>query len=208
MPAEATPPVHLLLVRHGQQVREGQDGPLTPLGEEQALATGKTLALTEADRLVSSTRQRAVATARAFGREPEQVADLDEIRFGESWTWADADEREDLLLWRPEHRTPGGESLGEFQSRVQGALAQLCDQPPQGRLIVVVHAGVIDAALRWVYGLGPESDWTTETSACHASITEVRYWHRGRGPREAPRHSFLIRLGDVRHFPPELISGE
>lgn len=209
MPAEQTPPVRLLVVRHGEQVREGQDGPLTALGRAQAAATAEAIGLTSRDRLVSSTRRRAVETARAMGRAPEQVADLDEFRFGESWSWADADEREDLLLWRSEHRTPGGESMGEFQERVQRAWDGLVAEPPEaeGRLIVVVHAGVIDATLRWVYGLAPETAWTTETSAGHASITELEHWPRGRGPGEAPRHSFLLRLGDVSHFPPELITG-
>jgi broad specificity phosphatase PhoE len=207
MPNAKIPPVHLLVVRHGQQTREGQDGPLTSLGREQVARTAVAIGLTSQDRLVSSTRRRAVQTATAFGREPEQIADLDEFRFGESWSWADADEREDLLLWRPEHSAPGGETLGEFQERVSRALDELTAHPPEGRIIVVVHAGVIDATLRWVYGLGPESPWTTEVRAGQASITELEFWPRGRGPREAPRHSFLLRVGDVSHFPPELVTG-
>jgi hypothetical protein len=47
----------------------------------------------------------------------------------------------------------------------------------------------------------------TETSAGHASITELEFWPRGRGPRDAPRHSFLLRVGDVSHFPKGLVTG-
>jgi broad specificity phosphatase PhoE len=41
---------------------------------------------------------------------------------GPQWTWAQADDHENLALWRPEHRPRGGESLREFQGRVEGAL--------------------------------------------------------------------------------------
>ncbi|MBT0770454.1 histidine phosphatase family protein [Kineosporia sp. J2-2] len=202
------PPVHLLLVRHGQQERDGQNGALTALGREQAAATGAVLGLTEHDRLVSSTRLRAVETALAFGREPEQVADLDEFRFGPDWTWDDADKREDLVLWRPHHRTPGGESLLEFQRRVQGAMTALVARPPEGRLVVVTHAAVTDAVLRWLFGLAPDAPWTFEVSVPHASITELHHWPKKRHPAGAPRHTFLLRLGDVTHLPPGLVTGE
>ena len=156
---------------------------------------------------MSSTLRRAVQTATALGRAPERRADLDEFRFGPQWSWAQADDREDLALWRPEHRPPGGESLHEFQVRVDDALRALLADPPAGRLVVVVHSGVLDAIVRWAFGLGPDAAWTTEVAAPHASITEFEHWPRGRHAAGAPSHTFVARLGDVGHLPPDLISG-
>lgn len=198
--------VRLVLVRHAQQERDGQDGALTPLGHAQAAATGAALRLAAADRLVSSSLVRTVETATAFGRAPEQVAELDEFRFGPDWTWTDADNLEYLALWRPDDRTPGGESLREFQSRVTGALTALLAEPPTGRLILVVHAGVVDAVLRWVFGLAADAPWLFETSLPHASVSEVDHWPRGRHLSGAGRHSTLLRVGDVRHLPPESVT--
>jgi hypothetical protein len=115
--------VRLLVVRHGQQERDGHDGPLTALGREQATDTAAGIGLAGNDRLVSSSLRRAVQTATAFARAPEQYGDVDEFRLGPQWTWAQADDHENLALWRPEHRPRGGESLREFQGRVEGAVA-------------------------------------------------------------------------------------
>jgi broad specificity phosphatase PhoE len=97
--------------------------------------------------------------------------------------------------------------LREFQGRVADALQRLVGEPPSGRLIVVVHSGVIDAALRWAFGLGPDAPWTTEAAVAQASITELHHWPRGRHASGAPSHTLLARLGDVRHLPPELVTG-
>lgn len=199
--------VRLLLVRHGQQGRASGDDALTALGRDQARATAAAIGLTADDRLVSSTMRRAVETAAAMGRPPEQYADLDEFRFGPAWTWADGDAREDLVLWRPEHRAPGGESMRGFQTRIQEALQWLLADPPPGRLVLVVHSGVIDAVVRWAFGLGPESPWTTEVVAPHASITEIEYWPQGRHASGAPRHAVLARSGDVRHLTTAQVTG-
>jgi broad specificity phosphatase PhoE len=199
--------VRVLMVRHGQQERTGGDGPLTRLGRRQAAVAGSAINLAEDDRLIASTLRRAVGTASAFGRAPEKVADLDEFRFGPGWTWEQGDEREDLALWRPEDRAPGGESLRDFHGRVQSVLQALVMEPPAGRLVLVVHSGVIDAVLRWVFGLGPDVPWTTEALVAHASITEFRHWPNGRHASGAPSHTLLARLGDVSHLPSDLVTG-
>ena len=115
----------ILVVRHAQQERDGADGPLTALGEAQAAATAPAVDLNQSDRLVSSSLLRAVQTASALGRTSERIPDLDEFRFGPQWSWTRAEDREDLTLWRPEDRVAGGESLREFQGRVEGALQSL-----------------------------------------------------------------------------------
>ena len=199
--------IRLLVIRHGQQERDGDNGPLTALGREQAVAVSGAIDLTGDDRLVSSTLQRAVQTATALGRSPEQFPDLDEFRFGTSWTWEHAAEGDDKALWRPDDRVPGGESLREFQARVESSVAGLVDGRHSGRVVVVVHSGVIDAVLRWAFGSTPDTPWTTEVEVAHASITELHHWPAGRHPRGASRHTLIARLGDVRHLPAELVTG-
>jgi probable phosphoglycerate mutase len=137
---------------------------LTALGEAQAAATAPAVDLNQSDRLVSSDLLRSVQTATVLGRTPERFPDLDEFRFGPQWSWTQADDREDLTPWRPEDRVAGGESLREFQDRVEGALRVLLRDPPAGRLILVTHSGVLDAVVRWAFGLGPDTAWSTEVS--------------------------------------------
>ena len=199
-------PVRLLLVRHGEQERDGDDGPLTSTGAAQARAVAQALGVAAEDRLVSSTLRRAVETARATGREPERSAGLDEFRFGPAWTWEQTDDREDLTLWRPEH-DGGGETLRDFQTRVEAALGGLVAVRPAGRLVLVVHSGVIDAVFRWAFGAGPDTPWTTEVTVPHASVSELHHWPDGRHAAGAPRQTLVVRVGDVAHLPPGLVSG-
>jgi broad specificity phosphatase PhoE len=202
----APPPIDLLLLRHGEQEPDpGHDGRLTPRGVEQAGRLAEAVGLRDADRLVSSSLTRAVHTAQILGREPERVDELDEYRFGPRSEWP-LDAHGGLVLWRPEHRA-GVETLAEFQRRVEDALTTLFEPPPppDGRLVVCVHSGVIDALLRWAMGCPPESPWLAEAEIRFASITELTHWPGGRGGDAAPRHTLVTRVGDVAHLPPELV---
>jgi 2,3-bisphosphoglycerate-dependent phosphoglycerate mutase len=202
--------VSLVVIRHAEQERDGQDGPLTARGRRQAATLSAALSLTPADLLVSSSRRRVRETAAtigsALGSAADVVDDLDEYRFGPDWTWQHADDREDLALWRPGDRA-GDESLAEFQSRIDRAVESLVDRDPAGRVVLCVHSGVIDAILRWAFGIPPDTAWTTEAVAAHASITELRHWPNGRHPRGAPRFTVLVRMGDVGHLPADLVTG-
>jgi probable phosphoglycerate mutase len=202
--------VSLVVVRHAEQERDGQDGRLTARGRQQAATLSDALALTPADLVASSSRRRARETAAALGSAAEIAAEildgLDEYRFGPDWTWQHADDREDLVLWRPEDRA-GAESLAEFQARVDHTVESLVDRKPPGRIVMCVHSGVIDAILRWAFGSKPDTAWTTEAVVPHASITELRHWPTGRDVRGAPRYTVLVRVGDVGHLPADLVTG-
>jgi broad specificity phosphatase PhoE len=163
------------------------------------------VSLTAADLFVSSSRLRARQTADALGPAAEVIDDLDEYRFGADWNWQRADQREDLVLWRPEDRA-GDESMAEFQDRVDRVLDDLVKRDPPGRVVMFVHSGVIDAVLRWAFGITPDTAWTTEATVAHASITELRHWPNGRHPRGAPRYTVLVRVGDTGHLPADLIT--
>jgi broad specificity phosphatase PhoE len=73
--------VSLLVIRHGEQERIGQDGPLTARGRRQATAVAGAVSLTAADALICSSRVRARQTAEALGPAAEVIDDLDEYRF-------------------------------------------------------------------------------------------------------------------------------
>jgi broad specificity phosphatase PhoE len=110
------------------------------------------------------------------------------------------DERPDLLVWRPEHTGADGETLGQFSVRVAAFCEEVVDRHPGERVVVVSHAGTIEATLRWSMGIAATSPWTHEFEIANASITEIELWPRGRVQGGAPRHATLKRVGDVAHL--------
>lgn len=123
---------------------------------------------------------RALQTARAIGEacgsEPEPIAALNEIDFGE-WTGASFG---DLALdprWRlwNEHRAdarcPGGESAAEAQRRVVDHLFATRALVPAGAVAMVTHCDIIRAAVAYVLGLS--LDYVHRFDVAPASITEV-----------------------------------
>ena len=212
------PSLRLLLVRHGRvdpAMRLDASTPLDEVGRAQSAHAASMLAGAGVHRVFSSPHRRALETAEivasALGLEPEVDAPLREFDFGvegtTSYEVAQA-ERPDLAFWRPEHRAHAdAESLGEFQSRVTAMLTAMTLQARPGDVYALVtHAGVIDAALRWAFGLTSNNAWFIEAVARHGSITEIEYWPRGRHEEGAPRYAVLHRLGDVGGLAPELRS--
>lgn len=127
------------------------------------------------DAAVSSDLARSAETARIILAEHSSVAlrldpDLREMAFGE-WeglTWEQivkADPARTAQDWtRPKSYTPaGGERFEQVVARVERAVAQIRTDYPQGRVLVVTHAGVLHALLRVVLG------------EAEASTLEVRF---------------------------------
>ena len=113
------------------------------------------------------------------------VEGLREFDFGPQAPAAEAliEARVDLTLWRASDGFSGGETIGSFQKRVNETMEQLVGAYEGRRVIVCTHAGFVDAAIRWAYGIGPDGDWLTEAEIANASITEFEHWLRGRHPR-------------------------
>jgi broad specificity phosphatase PhoE len=112
-----------------------------------------------------------------------------------------------LVIWRPEHRgMEDGETVEEFFKRIGTFYEALCSQHANGRIVLVTHAGAIDAAFRWAIGVNPHEPWTFELEVPNASITEVEVWPAGRVMQGAPRHAVIYRIGDARHLG-ELVTG-
>ena len=102
---------------------------------------------------MTSPALRAVETARAFSAAPSIDARLAEFDFGPDWlplSEAVATQAH-LALWRARDRATGGESLEEFQARVNAVLDELAAGQLGSTIALFTHAGVIDAALRWAY---------------------------------------------------------
>jgi broad specificity phosphatase PhoE len=156
--------LHLTLVRHAStawneagRYQGWGDPPLSPRGRAEALALRPVLAAEAFDRVVASDLARTAETARialpSVGIETDPR--LREMHFGawEGLTWNECVARDGALVHRwvsdpGAHAPPDGETLAAFDARIAGALAAL---PPAGRIVWVVHAGVIHAVLaRWM----------------------------------------------------------
>lgn len=146
------------LVRHGETEwsRSGQhtgrtDVPLTPAGEQAAVALASGLAQVHFDLVLSSPRQRARRTA--------ELAGIVDIRTDEDlveWDYGDYEGRTrvDIQESRPGWTVwtdgcPGGESPDQVTDRVDGVVARL--QARGGRILVFSHGHILRClAARWL----------------------------------------------------------
>ncbi len=93
-----------------------------------------------------------------------------------------------------------GETFGEFSARVAAFCDEIVQSHLSDRIVVIAHAGTIDAAIRWPVGLTPASPWQHEFDLANGSITELEFWPQGRVPGGAPRYAVLRCVGDVAHL--------
>jgi probable phosphoglycerate mutase len=199
----------LLLIRHGQQAPDergevGRASVLNPLGRLQAAELARELfAGPEIAAVYASPLPRAAETAQLLcqrlGLAPRLDPRLAEFELG-TRPIEGIGERDDLLIWRPEHEGADGVTLGAFAARVAAFCEEATARHLGQRVAVVSHAGTIDAALRWALGMGADSDWQHEAEVRHASITEIEFWPRGRIAGGAPRYAVLRRLDCVEHL--------
>jgi len=160
--------MRLILVRHGQSegnvsgVVQGRvDFALSPLGEEQARATGARLADVAVERVVSSPLLRAYQTAAAIAvpHSLEVVRDhgLAEYDIGDvsGMTGPEIRERFPHVIeaYRRGERPgyPGEEGRDAFQARILATIDGLRDLP--GTSVAVAHGGVISLLCSLAVGL-------------------------------------------------------
>jgi broad specificity phosphatase PhoE len=159
----------LLLARHGEtdwnRERRWQghaDRPLTRRGLEQAQALAARLAEAELDAIYASDLRRARDTAAAvadkFGLPLETRRELREVDVG-SWsglTRAEATARfpEAFARWeRGEIGWADGETYEAMSARILAAVHRIAGRHPNGRVLVVTHAGPIRAIHAAALGL-------------------------------------------------------
>lgn len=158
--------MEFVIIRHAEptalRVDSGAADPgLTPLGQAQAEALASCGALERIDVVVQSPSRRAIETARPiaerFGLEPVTVPELTEFDHGD----AEYVPVEQLRRLRDERwdAMVRGEAYGNvdvpaFRHRVTGAFAALAaENPGPRRVLVVAHAGVINAFIGDVIGM-------------------------------------------------------
>jgi probable phosphoglycerate mutase len=147
------------LARHGQTEWSASgrhtswtELPLTPAGEQEALAVGDFLRREHFDLVLSSPRERALRTAELAGFEPEIDDDLVE------WDYGDL---EGLTTDEIQARYPGwslwdgpwlrGETPEHVAKRADSAIERLLLLPPGARALLFSHGHLLRAlTARWL----------------------------------------------------------
>lgn len=186
----------LLLIRHGEAVANARgvaggplgDGGLTERGRSQARALARRLTVTRelaaASALYTSTLPRAIETG-AIVRPAINDAlvavedeDLSELGVGEAdgMTWTQIAERFALPDWDrdpSQANVPGGESLLGFYARCVGAIERLVARHPKELVVLVVHGGFIEQAMKLYQGLAAGVRLRPRIE--HCSMTEIEF---------------------------------
>jgi broad specificity phosphatase PhoE len=158
--------MRLTLVRHAEsiwnasQTWQGQtDVPLSARGRLQARSLAARLFGASFDHRRASDLSRAFETASALGPEPLPDPRFREIDVG---AWAGLAQHEVAARFPDEVaglragepvRIGGGESMPEFEARVDAAVDALRVEHPGRRVLVVTHGGVIRAMATRVLGM-------------------------------------------------------
>jgi len=197
VPASGT---RLVLIRHGEATcnKEGVfGGPLgcrglTELGRRQAAALLERLLMSRelmtSSVLYSSTLSRAVETAAILAPGIANLAveldeELCELQPGDadgmSWEQVIATYGEPDWDADPSRVVaPGGESWLGFYERCERALRRIVAQHRGELVVLVVHGGVIEQAMKMLFDLAPETRMRLRTENC--SMTEIEFSERGK----------------------------
>ncbi|HEX4491566.1 MAG TPA: histidine phosphatase family protein [Acidimicrobiia bacterium] len=181
----------VLLVRHGESAparpgepfarRDGHGDPeLDPVGVAQAEKVGERLALERVDAIYVTTLQRthqtAAPLAARLGLTPIEEPELREVFLGE-WEGGELRVRaaardpifEEIFKQERWDVIPGAEPAEAFDARLQRGLQRIVDAHPDGRVVAVVHGGVIGQLLQRVTDSRPFAF----AGADNASISEI-----------------------------------
>lgn len=160
----------VVLVRHGEtawnvegRIQGHIDIALNPLGLAQAAAVGERLAVQHFDAIYSSDLQRAYRTALPATDDPARIVReprLRERHLGvlQGLNGAQALEQQPAA-WKAfkarDHDAvlEGGESLGQFSRRTVDFLEEARARHTGGRVLIVTHGGLLDAAYRHATGM-------------------------------------------------------
>lgn len=186
----------LVLIRHGEahcNARGVVGGPvgcggLTDLGRAQAVELRdrltKSQEFADAVALYTSVLPRSIETARIIspGLPDSLVAvedcNLCELHPGEAdgLTWDEMVAQFGGPDWDLEPDAPfapGAESWTGFYERCRTALTEIAERHPGQLVILVVHGGVIEQAVKMVKGASPETRLGLRTENC--SMSEVEF---------------------------------
>lgn len=193
----------LILVRHGrthltesQRIsgRGGSNPSLSVAGRQDALSVADEISefgrqgvfghLNLPSALISSPIARTVETAGTIAKKLslsiETAEEFAEISFGD-WDGLTYEEAEALSpdtydSWRGSWTVapPNGESLEEFDLRVQRGLEKVLESHAGETVVVVSHVMPIRGLVRKALGAGANTYWSMQVAPC--SISVVRFW--------------------------------
>jgi probable phosphoglycerate mutase len=201
--AVTQPATTLILVRHGRtHLTESQrisgSGGLNPSLSEAGLADAQKVAIELAEfgrrgvfghmntptAVISSPIARALETAATIAQKlslsVEIEAELSEIGFGDwdglTYEEAKAQSAETFESWRGSWNVapPNGESLEEFDLRVQRGLDKILMEHPGSTIVVVSHVMPIRGIIRKALGASANAYWSIQVGPC--SISVLRFW--------------------------------
>ncbi len=185
----------LVLIRHGEaqcNVQGIMGGPkgcggLTERGQRQARALRERLVgsreFASVNAVYTSILPRSIETAailRPGLGDIDQIPDCDlcELHAGESdaMTWDEVTANFGVPDWdeHPEHViAPEGDSWLSFYERCVGAFWRIVNSHDGQLVVLVVHGGVIENAMKMVQNLAPEARMRLRTENC--SMTEIEF---------------------------------
>lgn len=206
--------MHLTLIRHAESTWnatgkwQGQsDIPLSPRGRLQVRSLAQRMFGAEFDSRYSSDLSRALETADALGESPLADPRYREIDVGE---WAGL-RRPQVADQFPEQvaalkagqpiRIGGGESMGEFEARVDEAIDALWKMHAGERVLLVTHGGVVRAlTTRVLHARGQQSPLVGVGNTAVSSVRDVdgrlclELYNDGRHLDTADQDSALMRI--------------
>ena len=152
--------VELWLIRHGETEwsKSGQhtgrtDLPLTATGEAQARALRALLANVRPVLVLSSPRERALATARIADLSVDSVDDdLTEWDYGDYEGLTTNQIRERVPGWSLwTHGVPGGETIEQISARADRVLHRAAERLGEGAVVLIAHGHISRViGARWV----------------------------------------------------------
>ncbi len=152
--------VELWLIRHGETEwsKSGQhtgrtDLPLTATGEAQARALRALLANVRPVLVLSSPRERALATARIADLSVDSVDDdLAEWDYGDYEGLTTNQIRERVPGWSLwTHGVPGGETIEQISARADRVLHRAAERLGEGAVVLIAHGHISRViGARWV----------------------------------------------------------
>ena len=185
----------LLLVRHGetewnlQKRWQGRENsPLTLVGVEAAIRLGRRLRGAGICAVYTSPLGRAAATAKLVANSlelaPVECTDVIERAYGvfEGRTLEQAREMYPAEYARNRQREwdyalpGGGESRADAAERGRRALLRIAEAHPGGRVLVVLHSGLLAAIMSSVLGLSPQPNADIRALALPNTAINMLRW--------------------------------
>ncbi len=196
--------MHLTLIRHAESTWnatgqwQGQsDVPLSPRGRLQARALATRMFGAEFDHAYASDLSRVVETAAALGAPVLPDPRFREIDVG-AWAGLTRDEvaarfADEVAALRRGRavRIGGGESMEEFEGRVDAAIDELRERHRDRRVLLVTHGGVVRALATRVLAVRGRASPLVGVNNTSLSVL-----------REVAGRLLLERYNDARHLEP------